>query len=212
MTSRGAQFIINNVVNGGTGDVLFAQNNWSGDPDNNSTPLGLGMVAFGYFNTDLPESSFNTYAGLYDQLPNFVVITTADFNSPSSTLGGVARAGYVEQNSWTSGGMIPAGSPLVGRSLYLIFTSEPSLTSAFNLAVVRVGALSDDSGFEKQYFGNPAGGTVVLGSAGKVTGDVSGSSTATTVYDTVQLAVIPEPSVSLLGAMGILGLLYRRSR
>ncbi|RYD40625.1 MAG: hypothetical protein EOP85_13950 [Verrucomicrobiaceae bacterium] len=67
-------------------------------------------------------------------------------------------------------------------------------------------------GFENEYFGNPAGGTVVLGSAGKVTGDVSGSSTATTVYDTVQLAVIPEPSVSLLGAIGILGLLYRRSR
>jgi hypothetical protein len=212
--SKGATFIINNVGSGNTGDVLFAANNWSGDPNNNSTLLSGGTIAFGYFNSNLAESSFNTYQGLFNQLPNFIVMTTAVPGSPSSTLGG-SRAGYVEQSYATSGGLIGAGSPLLGRSLYLIFTSASSLwsiTAASEVGVLRVGSIMDDTGFENQYFGNPAGATIVLGSAGKFTGDASGSSTGTTVYDTVQFAVIPEPSAALLGTAGVLGLVCRRRR
>ena len=219
VTSHAAQFIINNVVNGGPGDTLYAIPMLPSAPGynattNNTVPSDTGIVAFGYFNSALIlGTNLDTTSEVFSQLGNFISVTTA---VPGTTAGGdlgaLSYPGYIQQLAFTQangGVLIPAGSPLVGRDLYLIFSDAASLASATassNFAVVKTGQLLDDSGGELQYFGNPTGITPTLGKLGAFTGNASGQGEGT--YAT--LTFVPEPSAALLGAIGALGLLRRR--
>lgn len=222
VTSHAAQFILNNVVAGGPGDVLWGTMAPTSTPGynattNNSLLSSTGVVAFGYFNSALIlGANLDTNAEVFGNLSNFISVTTAVPGDSANGDLGAAFPGYIQQAVFTQangGVLIPAGSSLVGRDIYLIFSDAASLlgaTASSTFAVLKTGQFLDDSGGELQYFGNPSGVTPTLGTLGKFTGNASGQATGAGTYDVVRLAVVPEPSSALLGALCAFGLLRRR--
>lgn len=202
LASNGAQMILNNVV-GGPGDTLYATST--------NTLMNGGVVAIGYFNTSAINPT--TIADLASNISNFIIVTSAVPGSNSDTLGG-SFAGYLEQTSFTSvsGGLVTPSnnSALLNRNIYEIVTSASSLAAATGtseFALLKIGTFQDDGALENQYFGDPAGKTPIIGTLGTFNGDAGGGPGT---YNTLKMAVVPEPSAALLGAIGALGLLRRR--
>jgi len=206
-TSNAATFIISNVVNG-PGDTLYA------DADNNL--MTSGTVSIGYFNPEIDVTSITNaatdaakIAALYAVLGSFVEVTSLAPGSPSATLGG-SFAGYAEQETATSIGTITTGNSLLGRSIYSIITNASSVASATassQFAFLLIGTIADDNPVENTYTSNPVNAPII-GSLDSYTGNASGIGTEEDVY--VTLKMVPEPTTTLLGAIGALGLLRRR--
>ncbi|RYD85853.1 MAG: hypothetical protein EOP84_01035 [Verrucomicrobiaceae bacterium] len=197
--SNAAVLAVNNIGSG-PGDTLYASYD--------NLPMSSGVVTMGYFPAGITPT---TLGELMDNIGNFTLVASAVVGQ-SVTLNGAA-AGYAESSLMAApGGLVPASGGLFGRNIYSIVSSASSLgaaTAADYFALVLIGTFQDDTSFEKQYFSNPgaAGAQVILGSIGSITTTTpAGNGT----YATLRMAVIPEPSVVLLGAGGALGLLGRR--
>lgn len=78
---------------------------------------------------------------------------------------------------------------------------------AAQYALLAIGALRLDEPLENQYFSNPLGLTPIIGTVGAFTGDAGAGPG---IYQTLNMAVVPEPSTILLNALGLLGLLWQR--
>ena len=107
---------------------------------------------------------------------------------------------------------IPLGSSLVGQNVYVVIGNGASLGASDNFLVWK--ATANDAG-NTYTADNPVGGpgtVTVLGDKGTpLVGDFG------TVYDSplgsqagYTMAGVPEPSIALLGALGVLGLIRRR--
>jgi hypothetical protein len=116
-------------------------------------------------------------------------------------------------------GTISSSSALIGRSIYSIITDASSLASATSsnlFAVVKIGTISADELGDNTYTSNPAGLTPIIGSNDTFTGDLGldfdgpggEPGLGTQTYTTLKL--VPEPTTTLLGAIGALALLRRR--
>ncbi len=198
LSAHAATAIVTNVVNG-PGDTIYQ------NPDA-SLSTG-GIVTIGYFNAgfDVAANASVTNAGIL--IDNFTIITSALTGSNSPSLGG-AFAGFVEQENTTSMGTITDGNPLLGRTLYSFIGNDATLGGSNAYALVQLDVIGNDVPFEFSYNSNPEGRTILIGSQGEFEGNASGFGVA--VHPTVQLQLIPEPSVALLGALGGLALLRRR--
>lgn len=197
--SSAANYYVNNVVAGDTTDVLL-QNSV---PDGGTLSSG-GIIAIGYFTAGLPSTS------LVD-----IDLIVAGFTSEAFVLSGTnsvdlggSFAGYF-QSDIIAGGTITGLDSRIGLGVYLFAGNAATLATSTGFALMQVGTIADDVPFNQQYTADPAIGVIVgdIGTLGLFTGD---SGVAVGTFTTLQLSVIPEPSVALLGAFGILGLLRRR--
>jgi MYXO-CTERM domain-containing protein len=209
MSSSAATMFIQNVSDG-PGDKLYALNN--------NTLMNGGIVTMGYFSSTVAVGDISTIQGLLANLASFTVVTTVVPGSAGPTF---TAPGYAEGSNVNGvavpGGNILAGNPLIGRSVYQIVTDAVALTGvggatiANQFAVIGFGTLVGDEPSPQAITGNISiGGSVVLsGGAGTFTAGTTYPG-GEGVFKTLKMAVVPEPSAALLGALGVLGLLRRR--
>jgi hypothetical protein len=192
VSSQAAIYIVSNVGDGLT-DVLFQA------ADNSL--LDGGIVAIGYFQTGY---SFTTST---DAVTNFTTLASALSGSASSTLGGSFK-GYVEGAS-VQGLNITSGNALLGVPLYVFVGNSSTLAASTAFGLQQVNTFAEDFPGEQNYTANLGGAPApVFGTVGSYTGDAAGQGSAT--FTTLKLAAVPEPSTTLLGALGALALLRRR--
>jgi hypothetical protein len=194
--SGAAIYEISNVVTGtGATDALFQLA--SGDL------LSGGIVAMGYFPAGYTVSS--SLQEINNTIANFTIAASALAGSFSPDLEG-AFPGYVQATSDQDN--ITAPNPLIGRPLYVFVGNTATLAGSDQFALYRVATIQDDVPNEQTYVANGFGIIPTIGEVGTFVGNASGQGPST--YTTVQLVLIPEPSVALLGLLGGLGLLRRR--
>jgi hypothetical protein len=192
VSSQAATYIVSNVVDGKT-DVLFQA------ADNSL--LDGGIVAIGYFQTGY---SFTTST---DAVTNFTTLASALSGSPSDGLGGSFK-GYVEGAS-VQGLTITGSNALLGVPLYVFVGNSSTLAASTAFGLQKVATFAEDFPDDLTYTANLIGApTPVFGTVGSYTGNAGGQGSST--YATLQLAAVPEPSTTLLGAIGALALLRRR--
>lgn len=216
-SSNAATFLISNAVNG-AGDPL---NNVPADTLyalNDNTLMNGGIVSVGYFASSTTIANIDTIPELFALLGTFTPITSRVPGSFSNNLGG-SFAGYADQvdlgapfNGATSIGVITT-APLLNRQIYAIVTDAASLGSAVatsQFGLLSVGTLTSDFPFESNFVVSPVGG-IIIGSTSTKTGDFAGdASEPGSIFNTYNLAAVPEPSTALLGTLGVLALLRRR--
>lgn len=204
-SSPGAGVIINNLVNGPIsptweGDMLYA--------NSDGTLMDGGLVTMGYFPSQVTTADLDTIGELIAHLATFTMITSAVPGSPNYALG-TANPGYVDQTDFTSIGLIGQEHPLRGRMLYSIITSASNLGSAnasAQYALVAIGSLWLDEPLENQYSSNPLGLYPIIGTLKSFVGDAG---VGTGIYQTLNMAVVPEPFIWQYACLGVLGLMRR---
>ncbi len=199
MGSADAATMAVNNLGTGPGDVLYT--------NSANVPMSGGVVTMGYFSAGIAPT---TIAQLQAALGSYTLVTSAIPGDVSAVLGENV-AGYASQllNTTVLGGQVTGANELLGRPIYSIVADNANLQAATQFALVRIGTFADDVPFENQYFSNPAGGTVIIGTTGSI--DVQNNPpTGNGTYVTLQMTAVPEPSAALLGALGALGLLRRR--
>jgi hypothetical protein len=197
--SSAATFVVTNVIGGvASTDALYA--------NSDGTLMNGGVVTLGYFGTNayVPSSSLATIS---TTISDFTIVASGIPGSFSEDLGG-SFAGFV-QGAPVSVAAITGANPLIGRPLYVFAGNAATLAGSTAWALKQVNVIVDDVPVETTYLANPLGGAApVIGTFGTFTGNAGGQGSGT--FTTLQLAVIPEPSAALLGALGALGLLRRR--
>jgi PEP-CTERM motif len=200
VSANGATMAVNNLV-GGPGDILYA--------DSGNNLMSGGIVTMGYFDAGVTPTTIaelQTAIGL----GQYTTITST-FVGDTIPVFGISYSGYASQLTDTTvpGGLVTA-APLLGRSIYSIVANDSNLSLATEFALVDLGVFVDESATEQNYYSNPAGGTVIVGTLSTIT-VADGRATGDGLYGTLQtVAAVPEPSTALLGALGVLALLRRR--
>ena len=168
--------------------------------DTQITHLG-GVLATGYFATvadgDLATTEFSSLLADFDQLGGSLAFDNS-FNIDALF-------------DVSLGDAIGAGSDFIGKSVYIVMGNGSSLATSSELAVFKDSSLTFDEDT------NSPGGSVVITPgdlpSGLLVGSIGGPETVsgTTFDNSIILAQnIPEPSVTILGLLGMLGLLRRR--
>ncbi len=163
----------------------------------------------GFFPSQVTTADVDTISELLAHLATFTTITSAIPGTPSYILG-TANPGYVDQADFTPFGFIGQEHPLRGRILYSIITSASSLGSANAMAqyaLVAIASLRLDEPIEDQYFSNPLGLMPIIGTIGTFTGDAGAGPG---IYQTLNMAIVPEPPIGLFSIIGLLSLSWRR--
>jgi hypothetical protein len=200
--SQAANVVIFNVAGGADIDTLWANADGS--------LMTTGKVSVGYFGPSVTVDQIDTIAELFSKLGEFTTLTSATPGSSSTFL----APGYVAEDPFQF-----APSSLIGRTLYAIATNAASLNAATlssGYSMFTFGSVVADDLGENDYVANPAGVTPIIGVLGTFTGDPGGAATdafgpaASGNYTTLKLVAVPEPSTTLLGAVGALALLRRR--
>jgi hypothetical protein len=212
-SSDAAGVIISNVVEGP------ASATWEGDTLHayrDGTLMDGGSITMGYFAVGVSSADLDTVERLIAHLSTFTAITTAVPGSLGYNLG-TANPGYADQVDFTLIGLIDRSSPLLGRMLYTVVTSAPTIGSAnisSQFALLAIATFRLDEPFEESYTSNRWPGlTPLIGTIGSYTGDAGAGFG---VYKTLNMelaadsSAVPESSTALLAAIGVLNLLRRR--
>lgn len=201
--SNAANIAVSNLISGdGTSDAVF-------ENATTNTAVSTGIVAVGYFPVGF------TFSGGVAQVQSFITAFTSlasgSFGSPSAQLGegAVSPAGYVDV-AQVNVGVIGETNVLVGRPLYVFVGNGATLATSTEFAIKQVATIQADVPNELLYLASPKDGVApVLGSIDTITYDPFASGSAST-FSSLKLVGVPEPSVALLGALGVLGLVRRR--
>jgi hypothetical protein len=191
----------------GPGDTLYAN-------FDNSLMATSGLVTMGYFPASVTSFDIDTIPELLSKLSSYTLITSKVPGSYSDTIG-LPAPGYAIQDIFTNIGVVTSGSPLLGRKMYSIVTSAPTLgaaTLASEFALVEVGTIKDDLPVENTYTSlDPTNALFVplIGTIGSFNGETT---LGTGTFLTLKMSYVPEPSTALLGALGVLGALGLRRR
>lgn len=197
--ANAANIVISNVSQG-PGDTLYA--------NKDNVRMSSGIVTVGYFNAGFDVNANLGTANWAQLVSNFNILATATPGTASATLGG-SFAGYVEANP-VAGGTITGADPLLGRMMYTFVGGDATLAASIagnGIALFEIKPIADDVPFDNTYQADPTGKVIKIGASGTFVGD-AGAGAGT--YNTLQLVAIPEPSIALLGALGIFGFVRRR--
>ncbi len=218
---KGAIFDLNNLVLGPAdvshpGDFLYADENGvlldsptfeSGLPNDNIITMGYFPDAFDVIANlnNIPFLLTNYTIANSTSIPPNPASTAVGLNSPS--LAG-QFPGYVEI-AGTPGEIIGPGNPLIGRPLYSFVGNRITLADSTSFALTTAGSLrvDDNPVFQESYSSDPIGRDILIGNVSTRVGDFGGGFGT---YNVIGLVPIPEPSVTLLSGLGVLGLLRRR--
>lgn len=194
MVSGAAGIIISNVA-AGPGDTLYARND--------NTLMSGGLVTMGYFPAGVKEEDLDTIPELLAQLSGFTTVTSAVPGSYSGTLGG-SFAGYVDQASFTSTGIVTVSDPLFGRTIYSVITDAATLSAAgrrSQFAVVKIANFREDLPVENQYTSNPPGLRTLIGTYDLFVGDAGAGDG---IYNTLKMDFVPAPTYVISSCSGTL--------
>lgn len=162
---------------------------------NGAIPNGTGSLSIGYFGSiadgNLATTDAATLAG------DFQV-----FGGGTSTFGQSGLDAFFSVAG--DAGLIDNTNPFVGNNIYLLaFNADQSEMMIVKWAETFEFDAAPPTPPSSQNL-SLAGGTLLVGTAEGTTGAPVNASAYT------MAAVVPEPSVALLGALGVLGLLRRR--
>ena len=167
------------------------------DESTSLIPTGSGIVAAGFFST-LTDSQINaTNIGLDFQIHGSASFAASSFGNPDGVF-----------NLSGLGGTISDGSPFIGETVYIVIGNGPDLSSSSQFAVWNSGNM-----FAKtEDIPTTSVGVTPSNQSQLVFGSIGGSATTggTEFDNSLVLSSIPEPSVTILGLLGMLGLLRRR--
>ena len=187
------------VSNAGTGysytDTLFENVNGS--------LLDGGIVAMGYFGSNDPSTDLSE---IINTIADFTTLASGVAGSESASLEG-AFAGYVEVDVYNTG-VLGSSSTLIGKKVYAFVGNQSTLTASTAFALFLTGTFAEEeAGFEDSFIAQPFGLVPLIGTIDSITTNspISGSPETFTT-----LKLVPEPSTTLLGAVGALALLRRR--
>jgi hypothetical protein len=193
--ASGANYIVTNVSIG-PGDTLYANSS-------NTLLSSNSVVTIGYFSSGFDVSGNLT--NLTALLGAYTEVASAAPGTNSATLGG-SFDGYVEGPT-VDGTPLLGANALIGLSLYSFIGDASSLASSAEFALISIGTLQEDSPNEFTYIADPTSQAVLIGGSGIFNGDAGAGSG---IYNTLQTQAVPEPSVLLLSAFGVLALLRRK--
>jgi MYXO-CTERM domain-containing protein len=208
VSSNAASMIVTNVSNG-PGDTLYALNN--------NSLLDTGLVTMGYFIPGITQSQIDTIPELKAVLStptNYITVTS----SIPGAVGSGLSAGYASGTALDMGS-ITGSNALIGRTIYSIILNQGTLADFVSnassitnqVALVNIGLIKDDVPDLQLYSSNPqAPAVAVIGSFDTLDITDDSNPLGNGTYSTLKMAVVPEPSAALLGALGALGFLRRR--
>ena len=195
-SANAANIIVSNVGSGyAYSDTLFENVNGS--------LLDGGIVAMGYFGSNDPSTDLSE---ITNTLADFTTLASGVAGSFSASLEG-AFAGYVEVADYNTG-VIGSGSTLIGKKVYVFVGNQSTLVASTAFALFLTGTFAEEeAGFEATFIAQPFGLVPLIGTIDSITANspISGSPETFTT-----LKLVPEPSTTLLGAVGALALLRRR--
>lgn len=206
------------VISFATINDVTAANDWI-ITSNSGVNLSSGIAAVGYFGSSIVESNIATlsHSVLSSGADGFQILGSDNFLNFATNNYDVAIPGATGVS--VNYGEVLAGNPLVGKKIYVYVGNGATLASSTQFAIVDTGFFIDaESGTPDSnsfFFSSVAPGGIERGSEGP-TGAYNG--TGSNLGDglhqahTLRLEVVPEPSVALLGGLGILGLVARRRR
>ena len=181
---------------------------------NSSTAASGGIAAAGYFAT-LTDSQVVSLsadiANIGTLVSDFVVVGSTTLDSAFG--GGAPGAGLFDANFL---GVSLPNSTLAGRGLFTFLGNAATLAASDQWLLWDNGAVIDAQDTPALPDSNSLlmaqeGSALIAGGTTTVNVDLSGiGGPASFQLNAIQLAVVPEPSVALLGALGVLGLVRRR--
>ena len=173
------------------------------------TLLSSGYAGTGFFS--IPDSEVT--ADINSR--NFSALAAAftSIVSDNFVQGGTALAGTAVPGFYATGNTSFDPTPYIGKTIYTFITNGTSLSAAnatqFALLSFsgKLPVAADPATPPPTSYNVYAGdGTIAFGKTGPVThSDVAGGD-----FSTIQLQTVPEPSVALLGLLGVAGLVRRR--
>jgi hypothetical protein len=201
-SANAAIVAVSNVSNGlGDADALFE--------NVDGTLVSGGIVAMGYFGSNNPSGDI---ANIAATIADFTTLSSGQLGSYSDSLEG-SYPGYVEAANTDLGDLL-AGNALIGKKLYAFVGNQSTLASSTAYALYLIDTfVEEESGLGLTYLAQPFGITPLIGSIDSITINsplAAGTDGAPSTYNTLKLAAVPEPSATLLGAVGALALLRRR--
>lgn len=209
--AKGAIFNINNIDQG-AGDYLHA------DESGNLLSGENTIVTLGYF-----PASFDVIGNLNNipfLLQNYTIAAFSPVGLNSPSLSGGPYPGFVEvEGPLVLGNYIPQPpdmvlgpfAPLYLRPLFSFAGNASTLGAATSFSLNTAGTLGFDTSptIQRSYSSNPRDRIILIGNVTQITGNFGGPDFGpNTTFNRLQL--IPEPSVILLSAFGVFGLLRRR--
>jgi hypothetical protein len=193
----------------GSGDLLI---------ENNGAFLSSGSASAGYFNAGFDVAAAVASQNFGALVQNFNVLASAQIGDTTNLLGANVTGYYAI-------GDTDYGAPgaRTGAVLYTFFTTATALSSA-NAGSDAFGLVQSSLTIDAETFppdsnsivvsnGTDATGvksTVLLGTVTPGTADLGPLSTGPTSVNGLNLVSVPEPSVALLGLLGLAGLVRRR--
>ncbi len=198
--SQAGTIITSNIQNA-DGDIVLT--------DASGVLLSTGIVSAGYFTTGFDVSTAvltNDFVSLYS---NFISLTSGAIGQTTLQFGSDI-AGFFETPNTNYGAPTV---DMLGKTLYSFFGDGATLNTSSQFALVQFAETIDadtplpDANDLNLFVGAPF--AVLIGSTGGTASvDLNPIGLGTVTNPT--LALVPEPSVALLGAFGVLGLLRRR--
>lgn len=176
--------------------------------------IANGFAAVGYFNVDDVDISTLNSTDLASAFQIFGASSTTtvekDFGSPFF-MDGIVEFG--------ASSPILSGSPFIGQNIYLVVGNAATLGASTEAFIYKTNILFLEDpaqpGETLDFTAGAPSGTLIMGLTGITATpffyqgvDTFPGNEINTAYQTA--AIIPEPSVALLGAFGILALLRRR--
>jgi hypothetical protein len=186
-------------IGGATGGRLAVLTSGGSAPTGFLTSANSYFITIGHFAADPTFNSGDAQNSFNGIVSTFIPLRSATVGNPvvtvASVTGGLLGGAFSGTN--------PAG--LDGKQIYVLITDSLSLASATQFGVLKSPLL----------FPNPVSGSGTTNTSSSVAGmlQVIGSVTDSpgTDRDFVKLVqIVPEPSVALLGALGVFGLIRRR--
>lgn len=164
-------------------------------------PSGTGIIATGYFSS-LADNAVDAtnIAGDFQILGATSAFAAGAFGNPPGIF-----------DLTTLGGLIGDGSDFIGENVYIVIGNGATLGASTEFAVWNSGTtFSKSADVPGTSVAITPGG---VGKTGLIYGTVGGPQNPGVNFDesiALSSAPIPEPSITLLGALGILGLIRRR--
>lgn len=176
----------------------------------NAAFAGPGTIAWGYFTiSDAAISSANQASTLISAFQNWNLAGTSVFASPGP--GATSNRGTFTFNPSARDLTTIGGDAFANKNMYVFVGNGNSFAASTEFLVLKTNFTFDPAESGVSLFAktiNTGNSTVLIGNQVANVFTTGGDTSQTPGWNTV--ALVPEPSVALLGALGIFGLVRRR--
>ncbi|MCW1883860.1 PEP-CTERM sorting domain-containing protein [Luteolibacter flavescens] len=180
----------------------------------NFSGVSVGLPIVNSEGAAVAVNSFHANAGYFNTTINWStataeIIKSAFVGIDTSPINGGTRSGLF--TGQTFNGTLPAG--FAGSQAYVVIANNADFSLATHFAVVAANvAFTGPDGFgnSAQTLDALSAANVVFGTVRQVTTQPDNLANAAFVSGVEMITAVPEPSIALLGALGVFGLVRRR--